>query len=191
MSEQPDLSDLIQALDRLTIAVASNGAARDQWEVVEGEAAAAAAPTEEQRLAAVAFGDYESFAELLPPCPAHLYALCRRLRGSDFSAEFRAERAWEAGFWAKLTLQGRLSKPRATISLGSLKSTVYVVLRSRRVREPTRVSTASDLFRLVGRLEEDSSAVCHGFPSLAEAEVYCAAAGSALPPQHQWQHQRQ
>ena len=50
---------------------------------------------------------------------------------------------------------------------------------------PTRVSNASDFYRITGRLE-GSNVVCHSFPSLSEAKAYCEGAGFRLPSQHQW-----
>lgn len=128
-------------------------------------------------------GDYEGFAELLPPCPQHLINNCRRLAGGGVSFEFRAKRAFEAGYCARLALASRLAKPRGTQAL-NLAPKVYMILKAQGLQAPTRVSTASDLYRITGRL--DGGTICHGFPSLAEAEAYCCGAGISLPAQHQW-----
>lgn len=123
-------------------------------------------------------GDYDGFASLLPELPDHLLAVCRRLRAKSHSPEYRAQRAWEAGYWAGLVKKGRVPVPRASKPL-SLSSTVYVVLAAPGVRDPVRVGSAAELHRVLGRVT--SKCVYHGFPSLAEAEVYCAAAGIGLP----------
>ena len=54
---------------------------------------------------------------------------CQSLVAGDSSIEFRAKRAWEAGFWAGLTLQGRVRTPRASPSF-PLRPKVYVILRT-------------------------------------------------------------
>jgi len=184
-----DINNLVSAINRLSIAIESRGgnhSRAEEWEVIEEspEAPAAPVPSQEDLFAGVAFNDYEAFADLLPACPDRFLGICSRLRGGQYSAEYRARRAWEAGVWAHLCRSGRVRVPRATLPI-DLKPTVYIVVQSPRITEPTRVSRASDLARLTGRFSE--ATICHGFPSLAEAEVYCGGLGIALPCQHQFQ----
>ena len=189
MSEPAGLQELVTALNRLTIAIEGaaqrapeDPAAADGWEVVpehdlnpQGDL--------NRRLAAVRVGDYNGFAELIPECPHNVVTACRRLSGGGVTYQFRAARAFEAGFWARLTLAGLVPKPRATQGL-NLRPTVYIVLRARNLASATRVHNASDFYRVTGRLDDYS--VSHSFPSLAEAEAYCTGAGVPLPPLHTW-----
>ena len=200
MSEQPSdqVGDLVRALNRLSIAIenstdraqpsqtpapASSGIPRSDtsFELVTEETPEQQSPL---RIENIAYNDYNSFAENIPPVPHWILRECRTLVPGDFSIEFRAKRAWEAGFWASLTLRGRVRSPRASPSL-PLRPKVYVILRAPGLAAPTRVSSASDFYRLTGRLE-GSNTVCHAFPSLAEATAYCEGAGFRLPAHHQW-----
>ena len=188
------INELVAALDRLSLAIntqssrSGGGPASSQgvsdWELISDRGREETHPTDlDRRRALVTDGDYEGFAQLLPPCPQHVISNCKRLSGGGVSSEFRAKRAFEAGYWARLTLAGRLAKPRGTQAL-NLSPKVYVILKARGIQSPTRFSTASDLYRISGRFDEGT--ICHGFPSLAEAEAYCAGAGINLPDQHQW-----
>lgn len=189
MSEAPSEVDrLAAAVERLCLAVESSLPSSS------GAAPSPAAPSEASFTIVsepvrvpfnrIAHNDYDRFSEHIPPVPAWIYRECERLRAVHPSAAFRAERAWEAGYWAKLTIQGHVDKPRPTVDLG-LRPVVYVVLRAEGVNCPTRVANYADLHRLVGSLSR-SETVCHGFPSLAEATAYCEGAGCRLPPQHTW-----
>lgn len=187
MSEgSQDIASLVSALDRLTIAIesAATSQAADEWVVVDESAASSSQIEGSLHSNHSAPSASEHSVPEVPDCPEHLVAICRRLRGKQPSPEFRARRAWEAGFWAKQVLDGKRSKPLPSPPLEGFKPAVYIILRAPGVECPTRVSTASELFRLLGRL--DRATVCHGFPSLAEAEVYCAGAGTSLPEPYQW-----
>ena len=182
-----ELSDLTAALNRLSLAIegqAERSNIRD-WELVGQEGSTAPAPqlSLEEKQALVAFNDYESFAELLPVCPARLLGVCERLRGGEYSAEYRAKRAWEAGYWASLALRGKIRVPRNTLPI-DLPKCVYIILKAPGLTAPTRVSRAGDLSRLVGRIDSNNDSIFHGFPSLAEAQTYSEAAGFTLPCQH-------
>ena len=120
----------------------------------------------------------------IPPVPHWILRDCQALVAGDFSVEFRAKRAWEAGFWAGLTLQGRVRTLRASPSF-PVRPKVYVILRAPGLEAPTRVSNASDFYRIAGRLE-GSNVMCDSFQSLSESNVYCEGAGFRLPSQHQW-----
>lgn len=190
MSEGPsDLTSLVQALNRLSIAIEAgnrNHSQSEEWEVISGEDPPPEGPArpQESALGSVAYNDYEGFAELLPPCPERYIGLCSRLKGGGYSSVYRAKRAWEAGYWASLCWKGRIKVPRATLPF-DLKPAVYIIVRSPGLESPTRVSRASDLARITGRFSE--STICHGFASLAEAETYCAGLGIELPCQYQFQ----
>ena len=88
---------------------------------------------------------YHRVASSLDPLPGYCIDLCVRLGGSKESIEFRASRAWEAGLWARATLQG--PKPRPSPKLPGFKNTVIV--RAPSVLAPTRVDSAAEFFRLI------------------------------------------
>ena len=190
MSEgSSDLNSLVQALNRLSLAIESgsrNHSQAEEWEVVSGGDPASEEPAhlQERLFESVAFNDYNSFAELFPPCPEHYLGLCSRLKGGQHSPSYRAKRAWESGLWALLCKRGRVKVPRASLPI-DLRPTVYIVVQAPGLASPTRVSRASDFARITGHFTDQT--ICHGFASLAEAETYCAALGISLPCQHQFQ----
>ncbi len=125
---------------------------------------------------------YHEVADELTRAPDFCLALCSRLAlGSQPAIERRTQRAWEAGLWAKATLEGRIRKPRPTPKI-DLKPEVYIILRAPGLAHPVRVTTAAEYFRIIPSFR-DSNSVSHSFPSIAEARVYCAAAGVAFPDQ--------
>ena len=172
-----EINELVRALNRLSVAIEDSGRQnQERWEVVSE------AP-EEPVTANIPVGDYHTAAEQLPPCPPHLLRLGRRLVAGEYSVEYRIKRAWEAGCWASLVLARRLPRPRASLPL-NIRPCIYIILRAPQLRAPTRVSSVSDLYRITGRFSEET--LCHGFPSIAEAETYCEAAGVEFPAQHRW-----
>lgn len=141
------------------------------WDVVSAvESSRASRPS--------TFEDYDAVASNIPgPSPAAL-ELAARLSGSGESKKARIVRAWEAGCWAKATIEGRIPKPRPTPKC-SLQSTCYVVVRAPSVDHPVRVSSATEYFRLVPRFTEGS--ISHSFPSISEGKAYCLALGIDFP----------
>eukprot|EP00435_Cladocopium_sp_Y103_P017354 s93_g4.t1 len=111
---------------------------------------------------------YNQVADLITTVPQSQIELCARLGSTAEESRQRAQRAWEAGLWAKATLEGKIPKPRPTPKL-ALRPTVYLVIRGPGVIHPVRVGTATEYFRLVPRFTEDS--VSHSFPSIAEAKL--------------------
>ena len=83
--------------------------------------------------------------------PKHILAGCKRLTGGGVTADFRERRAFEAGYWARLTLAGCVPKPRSTQAL-NLQRKVYIILKARGLESATSVANASNLYRLTGRL---------------------------------------
>ena len=125
---------------------------------------------------------YHEVAAELSRAPDFCIALCSRLAlGSQSAIERRAQRAWEAGLWAKATLEGRIQKPRPTPKI-DLQPVVYIIVRAPGLDHPVRVSTAAEYFRILPSFR-NSNSISHSFPSLAEARVYCAAVGIAFPDQ--------
>ena len=91
---------------------------------------------------------YHRVACSLDPLPGYCLDLCVRLGGTKEELEFRARRAWEAGLWARATLQGSVPKPRSSPKLPGFKNTVYIIIRVPSVSGPTRVDSAAEFFRL-------------------------------------------
>ena len=122
---------------------------------------------------------YHRVAASLDPLPGYCIDLCVRLGGTKEEVEFRARRAWEAGLWAKATLEGVVPKPRPTPKF-HLRPTIYIIIRAPSVVRPVRVDSAAEYFKLIPSFS-GSSSISHGFASVAEARVYCAGVGIALP----------
>ena len=126
---------------------------------------------------------YNELQAAFPPLPDHCLRSCRSLTGSGATPEQRATRAWVAGLWAGLVLSDCVPTPRASARLPSgLRPRFYVVLRCSRFEGSRLFSSGRSFKEAVGSLEE-SSTVCHSFASLSEVEVFCEAAGVAVPPQ--------
>jgi len=121
---------------------------------------------------------YCQVASSITDPPAYCFDFCSSLSGSPAEVEQRVRRAWEAGVWAKATLDGRIDKPRPTPKL-RIKPAVYIVVRAPGVHHPVRVATATEFFRLVPAFTE--STISHSFPSIGEGKVYCAALGIRFP----------
>ena len=125
---------------------------------------------------------YHEVADTLPVLPGYCVDWCIRL-GNKEEIVARANRAWQAGCWAKATVEGRVPKPRPTPPI-SLRSTVYIILRAPGIDRPVRVSSAAEYFRIIPSFKgATGDSISHSFPSLAEARVYCAAFGIDLPEQ--------
>ena len=109
------------------------------------------------------------------------FGACRALTGSGSTPEARAQRAWTSGLWARLVLDDIVPTPRPAAKLpSSLRPRFYIVLRCDRIQCPA-LFTSGRLFKeAVGALE-NSSTVCQAFASLSEVEVFCDAAGIAVP----------
>lgn len=121
---------------------------------------------------------YNILASQIPEVSAEALRICEKLRGGTYSNRQRAERAWEAGYWARFTLQGRTQRPRPTTHC-DLANTTYVILRAPGVSRPIRTDRASIYRSYLGDFTSDS--VSHGFASLAEAKTYCLGAGVEFP----------
>ncbi len=123
---------------------------------------------------------YHQVAATLDPLPGYCLDFCLRLGGTKNQIEYRAKRAWEAGLWARATLQGLVPKPRPSPKLPGPKNSVYIIVRAPTVLAPTRVDTAAEYFRLIPSFS-GSNSISHAFGSVAEARVYCAGVGIPLP----------
>ena len=94
---------------------------------------------------------YHEVAAELSRAPDFCFALCSRLAlGSQPAIERRVQRAWEAGLWAKATIEGRIQKPRPTPKI-DLQPVVYIIVRAPGLDHPVRVSTAAEYFSTTRR----------------------------------------
>ena len=191
-------SSLEAALNNLEAAQASNSsdlpldleARSSSWDLLSAPSAQAQPPATPPRLprrdvppspAATDYSTnrYHEVASELTQAPQYCLDLCSSLRCDPAEVKARAQRAWEAGLWAKACLEGRVSKPRPTPKI-ALRAVVYIILKAPGLLRPTRVSSSAEYFRIIPSFK-DSSSLSHSFPSLAEAKVYCSAVGIALP----------
>lgn len=152
----------------------------DDFELVS---AAARAPSPSRTSSSAS--SYNALALEIPDLPSKALRLCGGLRGGKLSFQQRALRAWQAGYWARFVLEGRIGKPRPS-SPCDLANTTYVVVRAKGVSEPVRVEKASDYRALLGDFTGASS-LSHGFASKAEAKVYFLGVGIPYPEKlYQW-----
>ena len=133
-------------------------------------------------------GGYSQCALEIPVVPDFVVRSCSLLSGGKLSFEERAKRAWEAGWWARFTLQNRVRKPRPTGPI-DLANSIYVILRAEGYQCPLLARKASDYRFIIKEFTEGT--VSHGFPSQAEAKAYCLGAGVEYPATtFQWTGQR-
>lgn len=142
-----------------------------EWDFIPSEGSAAGH-------SAVLSRGYDAVAETITQAPPAALALASRLPVSPTEKKERIQRAWEAGLWARATLEGRVPKPRPTPK-AALRSTVYVIVRAPGLARPCWVSSAAEYYRILPQFTEDS--LSHSFASQAEARAYCLAIGIAFP----------
>ena len=134
-SDSRAIQELALAVRRLSLAVERQNSGQagsssvDEWECLppsprgrqDGDQPSAPLPRLElsldEKISQVLEGDYQALADLLPPVPDHLRVACKCLHGGNYSTVYRADRAWESGFWGRAVLAGKLDKPRASLSL--------------------------------------------------------------------------
>ena len=113
-----------------------------------------------------------------PPVSSEALFFVRSLSKAD--REPRATRAWEAGYYAGLVLQGHRRAVPATPPI-TVRSNVYVLLRSPSGAPPAAFRSFRAFSAATGRIAGPTF-VCHGFPTEGEARCYCLGAGVAFPP---------
>ncbi len=123
---------------------------------------------------------YNTLASEIPPCPEFCLRLATSLRGSAEENVARARRAWEIGYWARYALEGRVRVPRPSVAIPQANS-VYVVLRAPGFDCPLYCVKAGDYRHVAKDFSEGT--LSHGFPSQAEARIYCHGAGVSFPSQ--------
>ena len=168
------VEDLTNALNQLRL-----GAGRSQAAGYSPlrSAAPSAAPASEGTSTG-SNGIYNQLASEIPALPDFAASLCARLSGGTLSARARAERAWESGWWARYALEGRVSRPRPSRPI-DLSNSCYIILRASGYECPILVLLGSDYRAIIQNFETDS--ISHGFPSRAEAKVFCLGAGVEFP----------
>ena len=125
----------------------------------------------------------QELASNLAACPAVWLDRAPSLSATaNLNGRERILRAWKAGAWARLVLQGVVGAPAASPQL-NIPSRYYVVLGGPGV-QPALYRSFKEYSAALGPLEQ-SAAVSHAFPSELEAQVYCA--GALVP----WPLQRQ
>ena len=130
---------------------------------------------------------YNQLADQIPPVSDFCLGLCDSLSAGSLSSAEKAKRAWEAGYWARFCLEGRLQKPRPSLPC-DVPNQVYVVLRCPGFACPLWCDRASVYRFVVGNFTGNT--ISHGFASKAEARVYATAAGVSLPETpYQWRAQ--
>ena len=129
---------------------------------------------------------YDVLAPQIPELPGWALDLASSLRDTKLSKQERALRAWESGNWAKFCLEGKVPTPRPSKPI-DLANQVYVVLRAPGFECPL-VCESAGAYRSV--VKQFDGTISHGFPSKAEARIYCGAAGFVLPERpYQWSNQ--
>ena len=154
-------------------APAASEASESHWDLIS--------EVQQDRVEAAPSGNndaYQRVADRLTPVPPACLELCRALGDS---ASSRAKRAWEAGLWARAAVDGQVPTVRPSPKL-DLRNTVYIILQAPGLTEPVRAHSAGVYFQILPSFK-GSRSVSHGFASLAEAQVYCAAFGIVLPPE--------
>ena len=122
--------------------------------------------------------DFNALAAEIPQVPDWIIHSCSALTSSRLDFRERAVRAWEAGWWAKFCVSGRINKVRPSKPI-ELPNSCYIVLQAEGYRCPLLCKKASDYRAVVGNFQQQS--VSHGFASLAEAKAYCSGAGVEFP----------
>ena len=176
---------LTEQVARLTVKIEAATSSSRGFQLVSG-AGSVTAPS--QASCTSSNGEYNRLAALIPPVPDFVVQLCVQLTSSKLHYKVRASRAWEAGYWARFTLEGQISKPRPTGPI-ELPNSYYVVLRAEGFSCPLVCTKASDYRSVVGDFLP--STVSHGFPTQAEARAYCQGAGVEYPASvYQWSSSR-
>ena len=83
----------------------------------------------------------------------------------------RAERAWVAGSWARAVLDGRVSSPNCTETIG-LGSRFWVVLRCSSCSCPSVFTTSAAFFAAVGRWQDPIQSPTHFHPRRRQGSTW-------------------
>ncbi len=121
----------------------------------------------------------------VPDIPAALLSFAERLSSVAPGHIVRAKRAFESGFRARIALETGTWFLGAKTSIPQ-KDTVWILVQARGISKPHRVALKSDLHRLWSLPGSGGDVICQGFPSLTEAQIFCAGCDIAVPPLYKW-----
>ena len=176
-SETALLTDLSAEVDILLTKVDSLAT---KVELLERRLSHPTAPASSQAApskAASRSSQYDSLAAEIPDLLGWALDLASSLRDSNLTRTERAQRAWGSGVWAKFCLEGRIPAPRPSRPI-DLANSVYVVFKAPRHVCPLFCDTGATYRGVVGDFKD---IISHGFPSKAEAKIYCGVAGFQWP----------
>eukprot|EP00435_Cladocopium_sp_Y103_P058757 s614_g20.t1 len=191
MSQGPSatvLSELVTKVDRLISKVDQLATQVESLERALDRAQLASAPSVSAPSAAGSrSSQYDVLAQQIPEIPGWALDLGGTLQDCGISRRDRVSRAWESGSWARFVLEERISAPRPSRPI-NLPNKIYVVLKAPGFACPLFCESAA-AYRAV--VQEFQGTLSHGFPSKAEAKIYCGAAGLAWPERpYQWSSNR-
>ena len=164
------VEDLTAAFHQFRLSVRASGTASAGYTVVSSAASEAAASG--------VSSSYNDLATEIPAVPDFCIRNCSVLTGGKFSSRDRAARAWESGWWARFVLEGRVAKPRPSTPI-DVPNQFYIILRAEGHSCPILCNKAADYRYIVGDFTNPT--LSHGFPSQAEAKIYCLGAGVSYP----------
>ncbi len=124
-------------------------------------------------------------SSVAPDIPAALLSFAERLSSVSPGHTVRAKRAFESGFRARVAFE------TGTWFLGAKtllpqKDTVWILLQAPGITKPHRVASKAELHRLCSLPGSGGSVISQGFPSLTEAQIFCAGCDIAVPPLYKW-----
>ena len=122
-----------------------------------------------------------------PDIPGALLSFAEKLSSTHPGHLVRAKRAFEAGFRAKCSVETGSWFCGATTKL-PISDTVWIIVQAPGLSSAYRVATKADLKRLCS-LPGKGDVICQGFPSLTEAQIFCAGCDIAVPPLYRWKKQ--
>lgn len=177
LSAVQQLQTSIESLSlRLTAVEARVGITEEEvWEVIENEFEP---PTRVSVSGLVA-------STPVPDIPPALLSFAERLSSSAPGHTVRAKRAFEAGFRARIALDFNSWYIGAKTNLPQ-KDTVWIIVQAPGLSKPTRVASKADFNRIVGLGGAGGSLIAQRFPSLTEAQIFCAGCDIAVPPLTRW-----
>lgn len=157
---------------RLTVIEEKLGVEAETWELVEES--------------------FEPPSRLSAPCssftcpdiPAALLSFAERLSSTHPGHVVRAKRAFEAGFRARKSVDTGTWFVGASTNL-PISDTVWIVVQAPGLASAYRVATKTDLKRLCSGSGK-GDVICQGFPSLTEAQIFCAGCDIPVPPLYRW-----
>ena len=180
-STDQNIRDLTVAIQHLTLVVGrltspssdSQPTASEEWEVVEDPETPLPEHFRDQAKTLLQRGPEEG----PPPLPVALRQLVeRRLTNVSIGAIPRGERAFRAGFWARVSIETQ-TPYRAESPIPEVKVSQFVCLHCER-GEPFHTHTA---FAFNNLCQSRGAKVSEKFGSLTELHLFCLGAGCPIP----------